>query len=298
MSDFRLKVFESVASHLSFTKASGELFISQPAISKHIRELEAEFDVKLFHRKGNKVTLTQAGIILYSYTKNILSLHNELKFELSRLKGNTKGELRLGASTTIAQYVIPTALAKFHSRYPEISISLYNENTEVIEQKLLNNEIDIGLVEGKPTNSDIKYSPFINDELVIFTSAQHKKTNPLSLEEFLKLPLILRERGSGTLEIIEKTLQMNNISMKDLNILMYLGSTEAIKTYIKTGTGAGIVSRYALEQDIQGKTFHILEIPSMKFHRQFYFISPKGPDPSGSAKLFLYFASQYYNSRL
>ncbi len=296
MLDFRLKVFQCVANNLSFTKASAELFITQPAITKHIKELEAELEVKLFNRTGNKVVLTQAGNILLSYAEQIINLHNEAIFELSQLKGNPEGNLRLGASTTIAQYVIPAALARFNKQNPEIKLSLINGNTERIEQHLLKNEIDIGIVEGKPTNSDIRYSPFINDELLIFKSAQNNITSELiTNDEFVKLPLVLRERGSGTLEIIERNLQHHGISPKNLNILMHLGSTEAIKSFVKTGNGVGIVSRYAIEQELSAGIFKLINIPGLKFHRQFYFISPKGPEPAGLTKLFLNFIHKYYN---
>jgi DNA-binding transcriptional LysR family regulator len=296
MLDFRLKVFQSVAQNLSFTKASNELFVTQPAITKHIKELESEFEVKLFDRIGNKIFLTEAGSILLSYADHIVSLHNEAKFEISQLKGNLEGNIRLGASTTIAQYVIPSALAKFNERFPEIKLSLINGNTERIEQRLLKNEIDIGIVEGKPTNSDIRYSTFLNDELLVFAAAQNiiiPKT--VSNEEFIKLPLVLRERGSGTLEIIEKGLQQYKISPKHLNVLMFLGSTEAIKSFVKTGNGVGIVSRFALEQELSNNIFRLINTPSIKFHRQFYFISPKGPEPVGLAKLFLNFVQKHYN---
>jgi len=296
MLDFRLKVFQCVAQNLSFTKASNELFITQPAITKHIKELESEFEVKLFDRVGNKILLTQAGSILLSYTDHIISLHNEAKFELSQLKGNLEGNLRLGASTTIAQYVIPSALAKFNQRFPEIKLTLTSGNTERIEQRLLKNEIDIGIVEGKPTNTDIRYSPFLNDELLVFTSSQNATIpNTVSNDEFVKLPLVLRERGSGTLEIIEKSLQHYRISPKQLNVLMFLGSTEAIKSFIKTGNGVGIVSRFAIEHELPNNIFRLINTPSLKFHRQFYFISPKGPDPVGLAKLFLHFVQKHYN---
>jgi LysR family transcriptional regulator, transcriptional activator of the cysJI operon len=296
MLDFRLKVFQCVAQNLSFTKASNELFVTQPAITKHIKELESEFEVKLFDRIGNKIFLTEAGSILLSFADHIVSLHNEAKFELSQLKGNLEGNLRLGASTTIAQYVIPWALAKFNERFPEIKLSLINGNTERIEQRLLKNEIDIGIVEGKPSNADIRYSPFLNDELLVFTAAQNTIIpNAVSNDEFLKLPLVLRERGSGTLEIIEKKLQHHQISPKQLNVLMFLGSTEAIKSFIKTGNGVGIVSRFAIEQELSNNIFRLINSPRLKFHRQFYFISPKGPDPVGLAKLFLNFVQKHYN---
>jgi DNA-binding transcriptional LysR family regulator len=296
MVDFRLKVFQSVALNLSFTKASNELFITQPAISKHIKELESEYEVKLFNRIGNKISLTPAGNILLTYTERIISLHNEIKFELSQLNGGTEGSLRIGASSTIAQYVISAALAKFNKRFPEIKLSLINGNTESIENRLLKNEIDIGIVEGKPTNSDIRYSPFLNDELFVFTSAQNTTIpNSVTNDEFLRLPLVLRERGSGTLEIIEKSLQQGQISPKQLNVLLFLGSTEAIKSFIKTGNGVGIVSRFAIEQELSNDIFRLINTSGLKFNRQFYFISPQGPEPVGLVKLFLNFVQKHYN---
>lgn len=296
MLDFRLMVFQSVARNLSFTKAANELFITQPAISKHIKELESEFGVKLFDRVGNKIHLTKAGDTLLSYTAPILSLHQEVKFKLSLLSGDLEGNLRIGASTTIAQYVIPPVLAKFHERHPDIRLSLLNGNTEYIEKQLLNNEIDLGIVEGEPTNSDIQYAPFLNDELIVFTSSQNRIiTNPVSHEEFIKLPLVLRERGSGTLEIIEKRLKLHQISPKQLNVLLFLGSTEAIKSYVKTGSGVGIVSKFAIEQELSNNIFRQLIIPELKFDRQFYFISPKGPEPLGLSKIFLNFVKKQYN---
>lgn len=296
MVDFRLKVFQSVALNLSFTKASSELFITQPAISKHIKELESEYEVKLFNRIGNKISLTPAGNILLAYADRIVSLHNEIKFELSQLNGNTEGTLRIGASSTIAQYVIPTALAKFNERFPEIKLSLINGNTEIIEKRLLKNEIDVGIVEGKPTNTDIRYSPFQNDELLVFTSAQNTTVpNSVTNDEFLRLPLVLRERGSGTLEIIENNLHQYQISPKQLNVLLLLGSTEAIKSFIKTGNGVGIVSRFAIEQELSNHIFRLIHTSDLKFNRQFYFISPQGPGTVGLVKLFLNFVQKHYN---
>jgi LysR family transcriptional regulator, transcriptional activator of the cysJI operon len=296
MLDFRLKVFQSVAHNLSFTKASNELFITQPAITKHIKELESEFEVKLFDRVGSKIVLTQAGLILLSYAEQIFALHNEIKFELSQLKNKVEGNLRVGASTTIAQYVIPSALARFNEHFPEVKLTLLNGNTEYIEQHLLKNKIDVGIVEGKPINSDIRYSTFLNDELLVFASANNSAVpKVVSTQEFLNLPFVLRERGSGTLEIIEKNLRHYHIDPKQLNVRMYLGSTEAIKSFIKTSNSVGIVSRFAIEQELASEVFKQIIIPNLKFHRQFYFISPKGPEPVGLTKLFLNFLLQQYN---
>lgn len=299
MLDFRLRVFHSVAHNLSFTKAANELCITQPAVTKHIKELESEFELKLFERKGNKISLTPAGIILHSYANTIVSLHNALKIELADLSGQHSGELRIGASSTIAQYVIPSALASFNERYPEIKISLLSGNSQYIESCLLEQEIDLGIVEGRATNSDLKYSPFLNDELLIFTSAKNKGAkHVISVDEFLSLPLVLRERGSGTLEIIENKLMEKQIRTNQLHVLMYLGSTEAIKSFVRSGDGVGIVSRFAIEQDLQQSIFKVIEPKGLKFERQFFFIYPQGPEPSGLAKLFFNFLHKHYNLKL
>lgn len=295
MLDFRLLVFQRVARSNSFTKAAEDLYITQPAVTKHIKELESEFEIRLFDRVGNKIALTTAGSLLLSYAEQILLLHNDMKFELSQLRSGQEGKLRVGASTTIAQYIIPTALAKFSNRFPEIDLSMLNGNTQFIEELLIRNEIEMGIVEGMPSHSDIRYTPFLEDELVVFTSAQNQiLPRTVSNEGFMKLPLVLRERGSGTLEIIEKTIQHSQISPKHLNIIMYLGSTEAIKTFIRTGNGVGIVSRYAIEQELLNNTFRIIHTSGLRFIRKFYFISLKGPDPTGLTKLFLEFLRKYY----
>jgi len=299
MLDFRLKVFQSVARNLSFTKASNEMFISQPAVTRHIKELEAEFEVKLFNRTGNKIALTEAGKILLSYSDQISALHNDLKFTLSQLNGKMEGTLRLGASTTIAQYIIPALLARFHERFPEVDLTLINGNTDYIEHQLLTNEIDVGIVEGKPANSDLRYSSFLKDELLIFTSARNTVIpSVIQVDEFLKLPLVLRERGSGTLEIIQNKLQEKDIELAKMNVIMYLGSTEAIKSYIKTGEGAGIVSRFAIQHELESELFRVVEMPLLKFERQLYFISPKGPEPAGLTKTFVNFIKKQYNLKL
>ena len=149
MLDFRLQVFYTVAKRLSFTKAAGELFISQPAVTRHIHELEQQFGTTLFERLGNQIRLTPAGETALRHAETILANYRQLQYDLSVLKGQHAGTLRLGASTTVAQYVIPPILARFHERYADVKISLVSGNTQQSEQALLNHDIELGIVDGR-----------------------------------------------------------------------------------------------------------------------------------------------------
>ena len=169
--DYRYKVFLTVAETLSFSKAADQLFISQPAVTKHIKELERQLGIALFLRKGNKIYLTSAGEIVYKYNKQAVMLYSEMDFALGELKEEHKGILRIGASSTIAQYVIPKVLAHYHKRYPQIQLSLYNGNSFEIEQKLIDSAIDVALVENSSSQQDIKYSTFLIDEIICITSS-------------------------------------------------------------------------------------------------------------------------------
>ena len=167
--DYRDKVFLSVAEHLSFTKAANDLNISQPAVSKHIKELEEHYKTNLFERKSNKIYLSEAGEKVYNALKIIDLQYRNLDFEISELQDAISGDFKIGASSTISQYIIPKVIATFHKRYPNIQIFLKNGNSFEMEQLLLNNQIDIALVENLSSQSGIKYKNFLEDELIVIT---------------------------------------------------------------------------------------------------------------------------------
>src|SRR5689334_14292571 len=176
MFDFRLKVFHTVAKRLSFTKAATELFITQPAVTKHIKELEQYFKVQLFERKGNQIVLTKEGEVMLQYTEQLFTIYRKMEFDLNSFSDHHKGLLHLGASTTVSQYVIPSALAEFHKKYMDVEVKLLNGNTEQIEHALLNNDIDLGIIEGKSKNKGIKYTKYLKDEIVLVSRID----NPLA----------------------------------------------------------------------------------------------------------------------
>ena len=172
MSDFRLKVFYAVAKNLSFTKASQELFVSQPAITKHIHELESLYQVRLFNRLGNKISLTEAGRVLLEYSERILAEYRRLDYSMHLLHNEYSGQLRLGASTTIAQYVLPPILAEYTRQYPKIKLTLIETNSRNVEQALQEHSIDLGMVEGVFRLPNLRYEAFLCDELVPVSSIQ------------------------------------------------------------------------------------------------------------------------------
>ena len=196
MPDFRLKVFHAVAAHLSFTKAAAELFITQPAVTKNIQELEKELDIRLFERKAGKIVLTPAGNILMNYTQQIMGIYKQIDFDFSVLKRKFSGNLQLGASTTIGQYVLPPVLARFYQRFPQIKLSLLNDNTEKIEAALLEQRIELGMVEGRTKNRELKYIPFIGDELVpvVHTSQKLAHRSGIALAELSGIHIYCRSR--------------------------------------------------------------------------------------------------------
>lgn len=292
MPDIRLKVFHSVAKKLSFTKAAEELFISQPAVTKNVKELESEYDVSLFYRKGNKIELTEAGKVLLIHVERIMDTYKQIEYDLNIIKQRFSGSFQIGASTTVGQYLIPNIMSMFHSRYPDIRLSLINANTREIESYLVDNKIDLGIVEGKPKNKRLKYVPFMEDEIVIVahTSQEIAKKDSLSLDEVKQTPMVLRELGSGSLEVIRYELDRHQISLKDLNISMYLGSTESIKSYITHTNTIGLVSITAVSKEIKNGEFKVIDSKELDIRRWFYFVYNQGV-PDKVSEMFMKFAS-------
>ncbi|QIK59926.1 LysR family transcriptional regulator [Dysgonomonas sp. HDW5A] len=299
MLNFRLRVFYSVATFSSFTKAAEEMFITQPAVTKNIKELESELGIRLFNRISNKITLTEAGKLLLHYTEHVLTLDKKFMFDLGVLKQKFSGDLKLGASTTIGQYVLPPILAKFKMEQPEMELSLLNDNTQRIETALIEKILDLGIVEGNSKNSQLKYIPFIKDEIVAIAHSSQPlfEKDEITLNEFKEIPLVLRELGSGSLEVITEKLRLKDVKLKDLNVVMHLGSTESIKTFLANSNSIGLISINAVSKEIANGEFKIIDIADFEIVRNFYFIHLHGV-PSGFTEMFIQYALSYYNQRL
>ena len=283
-----------MAKNLSFTKASQELFVSQPAITKHIQELESTYQARLFDRQGSKISLTEAGKLLLEHCDRILEDYKQLEYEMHLLHNEYTGELKLGASTTIAQYVLPPLLGSFIRKFSQVNLSLLNGNSRGIETALQEHRIDLGLVEGIYRLPNLKYTTFLEDELVAVVHTKSKLSLPeeITPEDLQKIPLVLRERGSGTLDVIERALSGHNIKLSNLNVLMYLGSTESIKLFLENADCMGIVSIRSIFKELTAGTFRVVEIRDMSMLRELCFVQLQGQE-GGLSQAFMQFAMHY-----
>ncbi len=275
MDDHKLKVFCTVAETRSFSKASEIIHLTQPAVSLQIQALEERYEVKLFDRSSATVTLTPAGEILYKYANEILNLYAKAESEIAQMTGLLKGSVRVGASTTIANYILSSVITEFKKINKKVQFHLLIGNTKKIVELLNNGSISYGLVEGDVSRYRLKSERFLQDELVVITSPDHPLANKkqISVKELVNEPFILREEGSGTRQVIETYLSKHGIKFNDMNITLILGGTEAIKDAVQNGAGISIVSKWAVRKEIARKTLRMLSIKEERFTRDFSLIN-------------------------
>lgn len=294
MFDFRLQVFHTVATRLNFTRAAEELYISQPAVTKHIHEIEHHFKLKLFERNGTRIKLTSAGQTLLEHTNRLFELYSQLEFDMNVFTAQHRGTLRIGASTTVAQYVLPQVLASFHEKFDGIKTSLVINNTVQIEQALSASSIDVGIVEGRSRSSAFRYTEFIKDELVLVARASHPvaRSGILKVQDLPSVPLLLREPGSGTLEVIAHELKPFGIKLSHLKKEMQLESTESMKSYLQHADCMAFLSIHSIRKELHDKEFVVINVKGLSIERNFYFIRQQG-DVFPLTDLFMKFASRY-----
>jgi DNA-binding transcriptional LysR family regulator len=251
MADRRLQVFATVAKLLSFTKAAEALHMTQPAVTFQIRQLEEYFNTRLFDRTHNRISLTEAGDLVFGYATQILQHSAEMDNAVRKLTGSVAGPLVVGASTTIGEYSIPGLMGRFQAAFPDVSLRLLVANTESIVHMVEDNEIDVGVVEGPVNNKNLASKICWNDELVCVCPADHELAGMenITLEQLTGYPLIFREEGSGTRAEIMKYVEQQGHSIKDLNIIMEFGSPESIKSAVEANLGLSILSKVTVTKE-------------------------------------------------
>jgi len=289
------QVFLAVAANLSFSKAAQVLLITQPAVSKHVKGLEDQYKVPLFERKGASILLAPAGKVLYDHLLKASEIQRKIEYDLSTLSNvsSASGHLRLGASTTIALYILPTILSNFQREYANVDIQLVNRNSEYILNALLNHEVDLGIIEVENKLTTVSYQHFMSDEVIpVCSSKSPLAGKQLTIEQLTKTPLALRERGSGTLDALLQALSQHGVKSSDLNIKIRLGGTEALKNFLRADQCLGFMPKPSIVRELaEGE---LVEVPVKELHikRDFFFIRRKGTDDDGLTSNFIQFASE------
>ena len=253
MSDRRLQVFHAVARLLSFTKAAEVLHMTQPAVTFQIRQLEEQFDTRLFDRAHNRVSLTEAGHVAFEFAETIFEKYSEMENAIREITGNISGSLTLGASTTISEYMLPALLGDFNAQNPEVLLRLRVSNTEGIVSMVENNVIDLGVVEGPVTNKNLLVEVCRKDDLVLVVPPDHElaKSKKVSVKEMLDYSFICREEGSGTREVIAEHLRAQGVGKHALKACLELGSPEAVKGAIEAGMGISVLSSVSISKELK-----------------------------------------------
>jgi len=273
MADRRLQVFYTVAKLLSFTKAAETLHMTQPAVTFQVRQLEEHFNTRLFDRTHNRVTLTEAGRKSYEYAEDIFELYAEMENSVKELTGDVSGALTLGASTTIAEYMLPSLFSGFTKKFPDIQLRLKVSNTEGIVSMIENSMIDLGIVEGPVTNKNLIVEMCRVDNLVVIVPPEHELTSrdSISMDELMHYPFISREEGSGTRDVIMDYMTKMGLDKNNLNICLELGSPESIKGAVEAGMGVAIVSSATIEKELKLNVLSKLDLdPALE--RSFSFV--------------------------
>jgi len=282
LENFRLKVFRAVAEHLNFHKAAEQLFLTQPAVTLQIKALESDLGVRLFDRAGGRVSLTRLGAVLLTYANKLAATASEAERELGCEDSKVIGELSLGVSTTIAQYVLARLWQAFCTEHRQVELTLHSGNTSGIVRLLLDSKVSVGLIEGPARERGVRSEPFMDDELVLIAPPDCSDKN-LSQSELVKETLLVREQGSGSRQVVETTLKKAGLPLKDFKKVMTFDSTEAIKSAVEVGNGMGFVSRWAISKELELGTLKVVEVKGLRVTRHFSLITRAGPEPQGPA---------------
>lgn len=280
----QLSVFESVARNLSFSRAADEMHLTQPAVSMQIKQLEENVGLPLFEQLGKKIFLTEAGRELYHYSRMIAQQLREAESVLSELKGLEKGKLNISVVST-ANYFAPQLLAKFCSIHPQIKVSLNVGNRESVLKQLDDNEIDLAILGTPPEGIDAEAYPFMENRLVIISSADHPLTNEKNIpaSRFQNEAFVMREEGSGTRLAAEKYFSSHHVSVK---AALEMSTNEAVKQAVQASMGLGILSFDTVRLEVETGRLKVLDAEGFPIIRYWYLVHRKQKRLSGVAQAF------------
>lgn len=287
----QIDIFCTLIRLRSFSRTAEALYLTQPTVSGHIKNLETELGVKLVDRLGKRVVPTEEGEVLYRHGLKLLEQRDLARQEIERLSGKVSGELKIGGSTIPGAYILPALIGKFRKKNPTVSVQLIIEDTARITEAVLDGGLCIGVVGAKVQDPRIETHAYLKDELVIAVPAGHPWARKKSVppQALATEPFILREQGSGTLRIMEERLEKAGHSLGELNVVARVGSSDAVRQAVKAGLGVSILSIRALRDDIEAGKLAAVRIAGVKMERSFSVILLKGRSRSPLCKEFLDF---------
>lgn len=282
-----LAIFQAVAEAGSVSRGADALHISQPAVSKQLAEFEKNLGLRLFDRHAKGVRLTAAGEALHGCARRLFALEAEAEQAVAEMRGLTRGRLALGASTTIGAYLLPEVLGEFRRRFPGIALSLEIGNTDAIERGLRDGLFEVGLTEGLTKAPDLDAQAFHEDEIVAVAPPAHPLLTAANVTaaQLCAEPFIVREAGSGTRAVVEAALTARSLSLS--NVVMSLGSTEAVKRAVTAEMGLAFVSRLTLDLELAAGRLAVIALADFSVPRLLHRLRARGRHPSHAARAFV-----------
>ncbi|MCM3596101.1 LysR family transcriptional regulator [Metabacillus idriensis] len=266
-----LKTFVTLAEIKNFTKTAENLRMSQPSVSLHIKNLEKEFQTTLFLRSPKFLQITPTGEILYDRAKRMITLYEQTRQDILEHQNSIKGELKIGASFTIGEYILPSLLLDLQTEYPELELQVLIGNTEEIIQSVRMHQVDIGLIEGQTNEKELSVHPFMQDELFIVSSKNHELASKeeVTYSDLQNQPWVTREVGSGTREFLNHVIRTNGLKVKSL---LTISSNQGIKETLINGMGLSFLSQSVIERDLQNQNLSIIKMKNQSFTRTLSYI--------------------------
>ncbi|MGH7276356.1 MAG: selenium metabolism-associated LysR family transcriptional regulator [Candidatus Rokuibacteriota bacterium] len=287
----RLEVFAKVAELASFSRAAEALSLTQPTVSEHVRTLEDELGVQLLDRLGRGATPTRAGQLLLGYARRLLALSREARQALDQFQGRMSGELVVGGSTIPGEYVLPALIGRFKTKYPDILLSLLIGSSRQVMEWVEEGRAEVAVVGAPPGPKTLASRELMADELVVIVPPGHPwaARKSVMLADLKSEPLLVRERGSGSREALERALADAHTALSGLRVVGEMGSTQAIKQAVRSGVGIALVSKRAVEDECRASLLHCVKLRDLRVARAFYLVTHRDRTRSPLAQAFVEF---------
>jgi DNA-binding transcriptional LysR family regulator len=291
----QLEILVKVADLGSFSRAAEALFLTQPTVSEHVRALEDEVGVRLLDRLGRGAAPTRAGQLLLGHARRMLALAREARQAMDQFQGRMSGELVVGGSTIPGEYVLPILIGRFKEKFPDISISLLIGDSQQVTEWVLAGRVEIGVVGARPTHRALDGRELMPDELVVIVPPTHRwaTLGQVTLDDVRHEPLIVRERGSGSREALERSLADVSSDLSAFRIAGEMGSTQAVKQAVRAGVGVSLISRRAVVDECRHNLLHCLKVKGLKLARAFYVLTHRHRTRSPLGEAFLGFLASH-----